>query len=122
MATIENMEIPFTPELKEIILNDKIEKLKQSYLLKHKELEQQEKDEIEKIKTSLDKLLTISVSTNPTHPTTSKKKERKGWTESELTELKKLVDAGMKTQGIADKLNKPYQSVYYKIKELKEQV
>ena len=123
MKPTENIEIHLTPEMKEDILNNEIEKLKQSYESKHKDLEDQEKDEIEKIKISVDKLQTISIPnplSNISHTTTPKKKERKGWTPEELSELKKLHESGMKTQPISKKLVKSYQSVYLKIKELKE--
>jgi hypothetical protein len=107
----EKMNIPLTEELRRAIIAGKIENLKIDYQLKHKQLDQQLNKEIEKLSHSLDSIDSISVDINDLP------KPKRGWIETEISELKELYGKHKLTD-IAKKMNKNYQSVMNKVKEL----
>lgn len=107
----EKMNIPLTDELRKAIIAGKIENLKEDYKLKHQLLDQQLNKEVEKLSHSLDSVNSISVDIN------DMPKPKRGWIEAEIQELKELYGKHKLTD-IAKQMNKNYQSVMNKVKEL----
>ncbi len=114
MKKVKKLDIPLTPQLKDEIIKAQIREIEELYEQKHKDLDDELKDVVKKIKTSLDFAYSMPIDPN------KKPKIRKSWLDSEVNELKKLYGTDS-ILNIARRLNKNEVFVMNKLNEIKIQ-